>query len=91
LYDFSAINYFRTSICHLRRCRWSYGLRRRYAAAWLLGSRVRIPVTAKMFVSCISCVRSGLCDEPITSSEESYQIYVILVGMWTAKVNNEVA
>jgi hypothetical protein len=28
--------------------------RRRFAAAWLLGSRIRIPLRAWMFVSCVS-------------------------------------
>jgi hypothetical protein len=31
----------------------SRSLRRRSAAAWLLGSRVRIPLRAWMFVSCV--------------------------------------
>jgi hypothetical protein len=42
--------------CHPNgRCRsqWPRGLRRRSAAAQLLGSRVRIPVGAWMFVSCV--------------------------------------
>jgi hypothetical protein len=51
-------------ICHLR------GLRRRSAAAWLLGSRVQIPPRAWVFVSCVymllSCVGRGLCDGLIT-------------------------
>jgi hypothetical protein len=41
------------------RTRWPRGLRRRSAAAWLLGSLVRIPLRAWMFVSCVymlSCV-----------------------------------
>jgi hypothetical protein len=36
------------------RPRWPRGLRRRSAAAWLLGSRVRISLRAWMFVSCVS-------------------------------------
>jgi hypothetical protein len=35
------------------RSQWSRGLRRRSAATWLLGSRVRIPLRAQMFVSCV--------------------------------------
>jgi hypothetical protein len=37
----------------LRRSRWPRGLRRRSAAAWLLGSRVQIQLWAWMFVSCV--------------------------------------
>jgi hypothetical protein len=37
----------------LGRSHWPRGLRRRSAAAWLLGSRVRIPLGAWMFVSCV--------------------------------------
>jgi hypothetical protein len=36
--------------------RWPCGLRRRSEAAWLLGSRVRIPMRAWIFVSCICCM-----------------------------------
>jgi hypothetical protein len=45
-------------------------------AAWLLVTRVRIPLRAWVFVSCLyvvlSCVGRGLCDERITRPEESY-------------------
>jgi hypothetical protein len=53
-------------------------LRRRSAAAWLFGSRVRIPLMAQMLVSCVcvSCVGIGLCDELITRLEESYRVCV---------------
>jgi hypothetical protein len=40
------------------RSRWLCGLRRRPAAAWCLGSQVRIPLTA---CTLISCVCSVLC------------------------------
>jgi hypothetical protein len=38
-----------------RVCRswWPRGLRRRSEAAWLLGSRARIPLWVWMFVSCV--------------------------------------
>ena len=36
--------------------RWPCGLKRRSAAAWLLGSRVRIPLRAWMFVPSVFCV-----------------------------------
>jgi hypothetical protein len=32
---------------------WQRGMRRKSAAAWLLGSRVRIPLRVWMFVSCV--------------------------------------
>jgi hypothetical protein len=64
----------------LGRSHWPRGLRRRSAAAWLLGSRVRIPLGAWMFVSCVyyvvlSCVGRGLCDGLITRPEESYSVF----------------
>jgi hypothetical protein len=49
----------------------------RSAVAWLLGSRVRIPPGACMFVCCInmlSCVGRGLCYGLITRPEESYRV-----------------
>ena len=47
-------------------------------AARMLGLLVRIPPEAWMCVSCECCVLSGrgLCDEPITRLEETYQLYV---------------
>jgi hypothetical protein len=54
---------------------WPCGLRRRSSAARLLGSRVRIPPRAWMFVSfvcvCVCCVVSGLCGGLLTRSDES--------------------
>jgi hypothetical protein len=44
---------FDVKIC---RSHWPRGLKRRSAAAWLLGSRVRIPLAAWMFVVFIRCV-----------------------------------
>ena len=51
-----------------RRSQWPRGLRRRSAAARLLGSWVRIPPGTWTFVCCDCCVLSGrgLCDELIT-------------------------
>ena len=53
---------------------WPRGLRRRSAAARLLGLRVRIPRRAKLFVCCECCVLSdkGLCDGLIIRPKESY-------------------
>jgi hypothetical protein len=37
--------------------------------------RVRIPFSAWMFISCVvSCVRSCLCNELITTSKDSYRL-----------------
>jgi hypothetical protein len=61
------------------RSQWPRGLRRRSAVAWLLGSRIRIPLEAWMFVCCVyvlSCVGRGLCDGLITRPEESYRVSV---------------
>jgi hypothetical protein len=72
------------------RSRWPRGLRRRSTEAWLLESRVRIPLRVWMFVSCVymlfSCVGRGLCEELITRPEESYRVsnYV-----WLRNLNTE--
>jgi hypothetical protein len=57
---------------------WPRGLRCRSAASWLLGSRVRIPHGAWMFVSCvyILCCSVLFCDGMITRPEESYRVSV---------------
>ena len=64
----------------LSRSQWPRGLRRRSAAARLLGLWVRIPPGAWMFV-CYDCrVLSGrgLCDELIIRLEESYRVWYVL-------------
>jgi hypothetical protein len=67
------------SISHLSRSQWPCGLRRNFAAARLLGWRVRIPLRARMFVAHAVCsVDSGLCDEIITHSEELYRVCVFV-------------
>jgi hypothetical protein len=55
--------------------------RRRSAAARLLRLWFRIPPGAWMFVCCECCVLSGrgLCDGLITSPEESYQLWCVVV------------
>jgi hypothetical protein len=57
------------------------GLRRGFAAALLLGSRVRILQGARISVSCECCVLlgRGLCDELITTPEESYLLWCVVV------------
>jgi hypothetical protein len=61
-----------------RRSQWPFCLRRMSAAAWLLGSRVRIPLRAWICLLCLyvvlSCVGRGLCDVLITHVEESYRV-----------------
>ena len=61
-----------------RRSQLLRGLRRRSAAARLLGLRVRIPPRAWLSVSFERCVSSGrgLCDEPIPRPEEYYRMCV---------------
>jgi hypothetical protein len=63
--------------CYLNcRFQWPRCLRFRSAAAWLLGSQVRIPLRAWMFVLylyvVLFCVGRGLCDGLITRPEKSY-------------------
>ena len=63
------------------RSLWLRGLRRRSTAAHLLRLWVRIPPEAWKFVCCDCCVLSdrGLFDELITRSEESYQLWRVVV------------
>ena len=65
----------------LGRFQWPRGLRRKSAAARLLGLWVRIPPVAWMFVCCDCCVLPGrgLCDELITRPEESYRLWCVVV------------
>ena len=66
-----------STIC---RSQWPRGLRRRSADARLLRSWVRIP-PGGMYVCLLCCVLSGrgLCDELITSPEESYRLWCVVV------------
>ena len=68
LFDFITVTIFGG------RSQWPRGLRRRSAAARLLGMRARIPLRAWIIVCCECCVLSGrgLCDGLITRPEESY-------------------
>jgi len=43
----------------ISRSRWPYRLKLRFAAAPFLGSWVRIPLRACVFVSCVYCVMCG--------------------------------
>ena len=63
------------------RSQWPRGLKRRFAAARLLRSWVRIPRGVWMFVCCKCRVLSGrgLCDELITRPEESYRLCCVVV------------
>ena len=62
------------------RSQWPHGLRRRSAAARLLGLWVRIPPGAWMSVCCECCMLSdrGLCDELMTRPEESYRLWCVV-------------
>lgn len=73
--------------CTARRSRWPYDLRRRSGAARLLGSRVRIPLRPRMFVSCVCSVCCVvLCRQrPVISlSEESYWVFVSVCDLDTS-------
>jgi hypothetical protein len=63
------------------RSQWPRGLRCGSTAARLLRSWVRISPGAWMSVCCECCVLSGrsLCDELITSPEESYRMWCVVV------------
>ena len=65
----------------LGRSQWPRSLRRRSAAARLLGLWVRIPPGTWTFVCCECCVLSGrgLCDELITRSEASSRLWCVVV------------
>ena len=71
LHPFHLVQYKLYYCVWVSRSRWLCGLRRRSEAAWLLGSWVRIPLRAGMFVSCVCCVDRGLCDELVTRDLET--------------------
>ena len=76
----------RYALCRSQR---PIGLRRGSAAAQLLRLQVRIPPEAWMSVSSECCVLSGwdLCDGPITSPEERYRLWCVIVcGLETSKM-----
>ena len=64
-----------------RRSQWPRGLRRRSTAARLLRLWVRTPLGSWTFVCCECYVLSGrgFCDELITSPEESYRLWRVVV------------
>jgi hypothetical protein len=64
----------------LRRTCWLCGLSCRSAAISFLGSRVRTPIRAWIRVFCVFvCFEfSGLCDELVIRSEESYTLCLCL-------------
>ena len=64
------------------------GLRRRSAAARLLGSWIQIPTGAWMFECCVLAGR-GLCEELITRPEDSYILCCFLVCVKPRNFNNE--
>jgi hypothetical protein len=60
---------------------WPRDLRRRFAAACLLGLWVRIPPGIWTFFCCECCVLTGrgLCDGMIIRPEESYRMWWVVV------------
>jgi hypothetical protein len=85
------VTYYRSLHVTMGRPRCSCGLRRWSAAAWSLGSRVWIPLRAWMFihVTCVCCVCSSHCDEPITHSDESYVIWTHSTAIKKVKLRYE--
>ena len=63
------------------------GLRRRFAAARLMGLRVRIQPRSWMSVSCECCGLTGigLCYGPIICPEDSYRVLCVVVELWKNK------
>jgi len=74
--------HFHISIYRPSRSQLPCGLTCSSEAARLLRLRFRIPPGAWMSVSCECCVLSGrgLCDGLITRPEESYWLWVVVVG-----------
>ena len=69
------------SIYSQRRSQWPRVLRHRSASARVLGTWVRIPPEAWMFVCCDCCVLPGRgpCDELATRPEEFYRLWCVLM------------
>jgi len=94
--EYSYVNFsFEFQTMHIANCRsrWTCGPSCGYAADSLLGLRVRIPPGAWRSVCCESCVLSGrgLCDELITRPEEAYQLWCVVVCVWSRILVNEEA
>ena len=67
------------------RSRCPCGLRLTSEAVWFQVSWVRTPLRAWMFVCCVCCVGSGLCDRLITHSEcPSGCVCLIVCGVETS-------
>ena len=75
------INKLPSLLYTFRRSQWPRCLRRTSAAVRLPRSWVRIPPGAWMFVCCECCMLSGrgLWEELITSPEESYRLWCVVV------------
>jgi hypothetical protein len=68
--------------CMSCRSRWLCCLRRRCEVAWLLRSRVRIPLRSRMFVSYVCCV---LCTQrSLWRAEHSFRRFVPTVCVCVA-------
>lgn len=90
LHPFHLVQYKLYYCVWVSRSRWLCGLRRRSEAAWLLGSWVRIPLRAGMFVSCVCCVDRGLCDELVTRDLETATMRRpgLELGFWATERKN---
>jgi hypothetical protein len=78
--NWSGQRYYHIVSWPVRRSQWPCGLSRSSAAERLLGSWVRIPPAAWVFVSCTVFVLTGrgLCEGPIPRPEESYRLWCVL-------------
>jgi hypothetical protein len=81
------------NICRLL---YPWGLKITSAAARLLGSWVRIPLSAWMFVSCVCfcCVGSSVCDRLVTCSAKVYSVCVracVCNCVWQRNLKSEAA
>jgi hypothetical protein len=72
------------------RSQWPRCLRRWSAAERFIGSWVRIPPGAWMFVSCTVFLSSGrgLCDGPIPRPDESYPMWCVCLSVIKWKIKN---
>ena len=61
------------------RSRWPRGLKAYVCDRSIAGNAGSNFTEGMVFVPCVCCVGSGLCDEPITHSEESYPVCVCII------------
>jgi len=67
------------------------GLRRRSEPAWLLGSRVWIPLRAWIFVSCLLCVFQVAASAMISALVRRRPTRCVWIWVWSRNLDNEAA